>query len=112
MRKELKVRISDYKEVEKKIVSLGGTFTGEVEVVDTYYKQPEGKVLKISEDDRGNFLVQLQAENGGFVVMKYERIEKVKNVKEMLRERDMVELVCWIKYGVFLILRVLFLILI
>ncbi len=87
MVRELKVKISDYREVEKLLTSKGGQFTHELNVTDSYFNQPAGRVLKISEDERGTFLVELEADAGGFEIRRYEQIGEGGEVKEELEQR-------------------------
>lgn len=93
MVEELKIRIRDYKKVEKNLIKLGAKFSEEIDVVDTYFKQPTGKVLKITEDNRGNFLVNLKSENGKFKIVKYEPIDNVDRVKSELTKKFSVKCV-------------------
>ena len=81
---ELKIRINNYKKVEKKLIKLGAKFTEELDVVDTYFKQPSGEVLKITEDNKGDFLVKLKLKEGKFVVVKYEPVRNVDKLKKVL----------------------------
>jgi adenylate cyclase class IV len=87
MVEELKIRIKDYKKIEEHLKKLGAKFTEEINIVDTYFKQPTGEVLKITEDDRGNFLVNLKSENGKFQIVKYEKIDNVEKLKKELMEK-------------------------
>lgn len=87
MVEELKIRIQNYKKVESKLIKLGVKFSEEINVIDVYFKQPAGEVLKITEDDKGNFLVNLKSKNGKFQIMKYEKIDDVEKVKEELIEK-------------------------
>ena len=87
MAEELKIRIRDYNKVEDNLIKLGAKFSGEIDVVDTYFKQPAGEVLKITEDDRGNFLVNLKSRNGKFEIVKYEEIDDVQKVKDDLTKK-------------------------
>jgi adenylate cyclase class IV len=84
MAEELKIRIQDYKEVEKNLIKKGAKFSEEISVVDTYFKQPAGEVLKITEDDRGDFLVNLKLKNGKFEIAKYEPIADARKIKKEL----------------------------
>lgn len=95
MAEELKIRIHDYKKIEDKLKILGAEFTEEISVVDTYFKQPAGEVLKITKDDRGDFLVNLRSRKGKFEILRYERIDDVKKLKK--------ELTC--KFGVKCVLK-------
>ena len=87
MTEELKIRIRDYEKVEENLIKLGAKFTEEINVVDTYFKQPKGEVLKITEDDKGNFLVNLKSKNGKFEIIRYDRIDNVGGMKEELTEK-------------------------
>jgi len=84
---ELKIRINNYKKVEKKLIKLGAKFTEELDVVDTYFKQPSGEVLKITEDNKGDFLVKLKLKEGKFVVVKYEPVRNVDKLKKELTKK-------------------------
>lgn len=87
MAEELKIRIRDYKKVERNLVKLGARFSEEISVVDTYFRQPAGKVLKITEDDRGDFLVNLESKNGKFEIIRYEKVGDVERLKKELTRR-------------------------
>jgi adenylate cyclase class IV len=87
MLEELKIRIHDYKNIEEKLKRLGAKFTEEMSVVDTYFKQSAGEVLKITEDDKGNFLVNLKLKEGKFQILKYEKIDDVEKLKKELTDK-------------------------
>ncbi|NIO44743.1 MAG: hypothetical protein GTN36_04280 [Candidatus Aenigmarchaeota archaeon] len=87
MSEELKIRIHDYQKIEENLKRLGARFTEEINVVDTYFKQPAGEVLKITEDDRGNFLVNLKLKEGKFQILKYEKIDDVDGLKKELNDK-------------------------
>jgi len=87
MAEELKIRIHGYRGVEDKLKSLEGRFTEEIDVVDTYFKQPAGEVLKITEDDRGDFFVNLKLVEGKFQILKYEKIDDVERLRKELTKR-------------------------
>ncbi len=87
MAEELKIRIQDYEKVEENLVKLGGKFSEEIDVVDTYFKQIAGKVLKITEDCRGSFLVNLKSRNNKFEILRYEPIDNVNKIKDDLTKR-------------------------
>jgi len=81
---ELKIRINNYKKVEENLIKLGAKFDEELDVVDTYFNQPSGEVLKITEDNKGDFLVKLKLKEGKFVVVKYEPVRNVDKLKKVL----------------------------
>ncbi len=84
MAEELKIRIQNYKKVEEGLIKLGAKFSEEIDVIDTYFKQPAGEVLKITEDNKGNFLVNLKLKNGKFEIIKYEKIDNIEKLKKEL----------------------------
>jgi len=87
MPEELKIRIHNYKEVEAKLTSLGARFIKELTVKDTYFSQPTGEVLKITEDDEDNFLVNLKSENGKFRIIRYDSISEPETTKQELTQK-------------------------
>jgi adenylate cyclase class IV len=87
MRGELKVKINNYRKVEVELAKLGAKFSKELHVVDTYFNQLKGEVLKITEDDGGDFLVNLKSKGGGFEIVKYEKIENVEGLKKELSNK-------------------------
>lgn len=84
---ERKIRIDNLEEIENKLKIAGACLIEELEIVDTYYKQPEGSVLKITENDHGNFLVKLKEIDGKFEFIKNEKVEKLKPLKDALKEK-------------------------
>lgn len=82
MEKELKIRIDKYVVVEAKLMQLSAKYMGESSFVDTYFKQPDGFVLKVIEDKEGSSLLNLQAVNGKFEVIKREVIENTSVKKD------------------------------
>ena len=86
-KKELKVRIDNLARIEHRLVEIGAEFTHELQVIDTYFKQPPGFVLKIVEDESGNFLSRLEAHDGGFVVKERETLTNVADAKVRLTEQ-------------------------
>ncbi len=84
MSEELKVHISNYKIIERKLLEKGCKFLEETKFIDTYYKQPKGVVLKIVEKNKGDFLNFFQAANGKFEVVKDESINNAKELKKEL----------------------------
>lgn len=87
MIEELKIKIRDFKDVEEHLVRQGAKFVREIDVVDTYFKQPAGEVLKVTEDDSGNYLVNLKSKDGKFEILKYEPIKEVGKLKRDLSEK-------------------------
>lgn len=84
-RKELKIKISNFMQIEKILEKLGATFQQETKVVDTYFNQPKGSVLKTTEDNiRGNFLVKLKEKNGKFEVIQFKKIRNIDEAKYVL----------------------------
>lgn len=87
MPEELKIRIQDYRKVEEQLKQLGARFYEELNVVDTYFNQPSGEVMKITEDDSGNYLVNLKSRNGKFEIVKYEKIADIQKLKSELTDK-------------------------
>lgn len=85
MKEELKIRINNYKEIENSLVKTGAKFLEELDVKDTYFNQEQGRVLKITEDERGFFLVELKEENGKFKILKYKKIDNPEELKKRLQ---------------------------
>lgn len=81
---ELKFRIRNYENTEEKLRKLGAEFLKELHVTDIYFKQPEGKVLKITIDNSGMFLVELEATAGKFQIKAYAPLTKVEATLERL----------------------------
>lgn len=87
MTEELKIRIHGYKKVEEKLKRLGAKFSEEINVIDTCFNPPKNEVLKITEDDKGNFLVNLKSKDGKFEIVKYERIDDVDEMKKEFSDK-------------------------
>lgn len=87
MREELKIRIRNSPEVDKGLLQKGAKFSHEFHVVDTYFQQPKGEVLKITEDETGNFLVNLKARDGKFEIVKYQKLDNVGEEKSKLQRQ-------------------------
>ena len=58
-----KVRITEPQALQKQLADLGIACSGDSTIKDTYFKQPEGVVLKISEEGQGAFLVRQRIKN-------------------------------------------------
>lgn len=86
MPEELKIRINNHREIEGKLIYLGAKFSHESYIVNIYFKQPSGEVLKISEGDEGNFLIKLRSKNGGFEILKHEQIDDIQKMKKNLEK--------------------------
>lgn len=87
MLKELKLRIHHHKHIEKNLIDKGAKFTHEASFLDTYFKQPKGRVHKIVEKNSGIFLNIFQAVNGKFEVVKDESIGNVEDIKKELTSK-------------------------
>ena len=81
---ELKFRIKDYKNTEEKLRKLGAEFLKELYVTDIYFNQPKGRVLKITIDNSGVFLVELEAVGGRFQIKRYSSLDEVETTLEKL----------------------------
>ena len=56
------------------LVRLGAQLVEQTSFIDTYFVQPKGKVLKITEKDTGTFVNIFQAVDGRFDVVKEEQV--------------------------------------
>ncbi|NOX71169.1 MAG: NUDIX domain-containing protein [Candidatus Micrarchaeota archaeon] len=83
---ELKIRIKDRKDAEERLLLAGARFTRELNVTDTYFNQQDGRILKVTEDETGSYLVKLAASEGRFVIRKYERMQNPGEKKVELAE--------------------------
>lgn len=92
---ELKIRIESYEDAREKLERSGANLTKELTVRDTYFKQPGNKVLKITEDNTGDYLVELEPEDGGFQIRRYEEINDAESRKQELES----------EYGIYCILE-------
>lgn len=81
MTEELKIRIYDSKSMEKKLLEVGARFVDETDFVDTYFNQPEGKVLKVVKKNTGYFLNIFHAVKGKFEVVKDQQIKNPEKKK-------------------------------
>lgn len=75
MKQELKIRIHNYKELERKLQGLGAKSVFETYFVDTYFTAPQGEVLKIVESAKGARLVRFSANQGKFDIVSREKVE-------------------------------------
>lgn len=87
MAQELKIRISNHKEVAKKLEELGATFVGEENFTDTYFTQPKGVVLKISTTSNRSSVLNLNSVDGKFEIISNEKIENIENAKKELSKK-------------------------
>ena len=87
MAKELKARIHDLEKVKKNLQKLCASFQGKINSTDTYYKQPEGKVLRLTETIKGNKLISLKAQGDGFVIEKTEEVKEPNAKKKEMENK-------------------------
>ncbi|MBU0981527.1 hypothetical protein KKC94_02435 [Patescibacteria group bacterium] len=73
---ELKIWIRDREAAGAQLVERGARFLREEKVVDTYFKQPVGEVLKMNEGPAGGRLIKLRAKDGGFELVSSEEVDK------------------------------------
>lgn len=74
MDKEVRLRIADLAGMQTQLLRLGAVFERETMYTDTYFKQPDAEVLKISEAVDGSFLVHIKPSEVGFEYLQNERI--------------------------------------
>lgn len=87
MAQELKIKISNLKQTEEFLRGKGAQFIEELTVKDTYFKQPDGKVLKISEDNRADFIVKIDNEGETFKIVSKNKIEDISQTKRELTKK-------------------------
>lgn len=83
---ELKIYIDSPDNIEELLTKKGAKFSHESKITDTYFNQP-AMVLKLTEDEKGAMLTQLEASNGGFKFIKEERIENKEETKKQLEDQ-------------------------
>lgn len=87
MDKELKIKIYDLEKMKQHVTGLGASFVKEIKIKDTYFNQPKGEVLKLSETSEGNYLAHLKAKSGGFAYLQNDKIHDAKEMKRSLGQR-------------------------
>lgn len=86
MLQELKLRIRDRKAIEELLLQKGATFSDETFFVDTYFNQPPGKVLKLTQKKNGTFVTIFQENHGKFDLVKDELASNVEELKKQYTE--------------------------
>lgn len=86
MNRELKIRIRDFRALEHALQERHATLLKTLHVKDTYFNQPKGNVLKITEDETGIFLVRLEEHDGMFLVRSYEPIGNPPEMLQMMEQ--------------------------
>ena len=81
MTEELKIQLDNWHATERQIIFLGAVFTQVMNVKDTYFHQSNNKILKISETDSGNYIVELQKKNGKFIILKRKAVTDTQEMK-------------------------------
>jgi len=84
MNQEIKVQIYNVQEIERRLLQDGAQIIDQTYFIDTYFRQPKGKVLKIVEKKRGAFINIFQAVDGKFEVIKDEPIDNIEKLKKEL----------------------------
>lgn len=88
MAHELKIRVHDHRQVEATLVSHGAIFSEERKIVDTYFNQPvPQEVLKIQQDERGHWLINLKPRDGKFDIVKFEQISDTASLHAELEQK-------------------------
>ena len=73
--KEIKYKISEYSEIRKVLEDIGAVQTKILSVKDTYFEQPTDKVLKLTQDEEGCFLVRLEKNDSDeFVIIERKKL--------------------------------------
>lgn len=84
MTEELKFRIENASELEKRVLDFGARFVEEISSTEVYFNQPSGRVLKIKQSKQGNFLIELEKKDAGFRYLREEKITDVEKIKKQL----------------------------
>lgn len=87
MLQELKIRISNYQEVEERLKKLGALFITESDFIDTYFNQSRDEVLKITTTENNSLLINLNSVNGKFGIVSKQSIENVDKLKKELSDK-------------------------
>jgi adenylate cyclase class IV len=74
MPSELKARLADWRATASALYDKGAVLQQELGLTDTYYNQPAGSVLKLTETGGGATLVELKASGGGFEAIRKQDI--------------------------------------
>jgi adenylate cyclase class IV len=85
--RELKIRVDDMNALLARLEAMGAKRGDHLHVTTTYFRQPLGEVLKLSQDETGTFLVQLKAANGGFELLSTEVVDDVDTLRAELTEQ-------------------------
>lgn len=87
MKHELKIRVNNAEVEEKRLLEIGAEFKSETKIIDTYFKQPKGYVLKIVEEERESFISELEPQDGGFRFIRRDKINNPESLKIELAEK-------------------------
>ncbi|MBI2798070.1 hypothetical protein HYX70_02080 [Candidatus Saccharibacteria bacterium] len=87
MQKELKIRVNDPHKIEAKLKSLGCPLSKERTSTYTYFNQPDDRILKISENERGSFLIVMEKVHGKFVIKSKDVIQDLEQTLANLDEK-------------------------
>ncbi len=82
--KELKARIDNSEAVEAKLKELGAEFKGEALHEYVYFKQPAGKVLKLSTEDGKVYKTVIEARGNQFEIVSDDVVDNPEAVRAEL----------------------------
>ena len=80
MPEELKLKIIDPKKTEESLLAKGATYLGAHNYTDTYFHQPAGKVMKISENEHGAHIVHLTSDGNKWRIDEVSEINNAQGV--------------------------------
>lgn len=87
MAEEIKIYIENYAEVEEKIKEMGAEFLEEKKGKDTYFNPPEGEVIKITEDNTGNYFFRYVSTDGKFNIAEHYSLDDVNSKMQELTDK-------------------------
>lgn len=91
MTEELKIRIRDLDRLEERLDELDAEFDKEIDVKDTYFQTSGENVLKVIQDDTGDYLVEYVPTNDGFEVKRREELDDPELTIRKLRKESGIE---------------------
>ncbi len=87
MKKELKVWLDDVGAMQMKLLAIGAKLVDTRDVADTYFVQPPGMVLKLTDSKKGAVLFVLRAKDGRFAIEKSDAVADPAELKALLAKK-------------------------
>jgi adenylate cyclase class IV len=86
MLSELKIRLLHPEAAREKLIALDAVLVTEEQEVDTYFRQPDGKVLKLTETRSGTWAIELEKRGSGFAIVSRKAVDDVHAMRKKLEE--------------------------